>query len=99
MFFITTLNLFILLKRNNSEKLAIKIREQATAIVHLNTEKEKYVQDIEILQQQLKKASHDLENSAYDKEKIKVLFILINLFFKIFSFSNRNSLKFFITFI
>ncbi len=40
MSFITILNIFILLKRNNSEKLAIKIREQATAIVHLNTEKE-----------------------------------------------------------
>ena len=64
--------------RNNSEKLAIKIREQATAIVHLNTEKEKYIQDIEILQQQLKKITHDLENSAYDKEKIKVSF---NIYF------------------
>ncbi len=98
MSFITILNIFILLKRNNSEKLAIKIREQATAIVHLNTEKEKYIQDIEILQQQLKKASHDLENSAYDKEKIKVLFILLIFFLKN-SFFLYKQLKVFITFI
>ena len=71
-----SINLLWFLYRNNSEKLAIKIREQATAIVHLNTEKERYVQDIEILQQQLKKATHDLDNAAYDKEKIKVSFIV-----------------------
>ena len=58
--------------RNNSEKLAIKIREQATAIIYLNTEKEKFLQEIDMMQQQIKKLTQELEGAAYDKEKIKV---------------------------
>ena len=62
----------VIFNRNNSEKLASKIREQATAIIHLNNEKEKLVQDVDSYQQQIKKLSQELENSSFDKEKIKV---------------------------
>ena len=52
--------------------MATKIREQATAIIHLNNEKEKLVQDGDLYQQQIKKLSQELESAAFDKEKIKV---------------------------
>ena len=58
--------------RNNSEKLAVKIREQAAAIIHLNSDKEKLTHENELLQQQLRKVTQDLENASFDKEKIKV---------------------------
>ena len=51
----------------------MKIREQATAIIHLNSEKERLIQDADLYQQQIKKLSQELENSAFDKEKIKVI--------------------------
>jgi hypothetical protein len=62
-----------MLYRNNSEKLAMKIREQATAIIHLNSEKDKLEQDADLYQQQIKKLSQEIENTAFDKEKIKVI--------------------------
>ncbi len=59
--------------RNNSEKLAVKIREQAAAIVQINNEKYRLVQDNEIYQQQIKKLSQELESSNTDKDKIEVI--------------------------
>lgn len=70
---ISNVNSWVLEQRNNSEKLAIKIREQATAMLYLNAEKEKFIQEINNLQQHIKKLTADNESSAYDKEKIKAL--------------------------
>jgi hypothetical protein len=58
--------------RNNSEKLAAKIREQAAALVQINNEKHRLLQDNEIYQQQIRKLSHELESSHTDKDKIEV---------------------------
>ena len=65
--------------------MATKIREQATAIIQLNNEKEKLVQDVDSYQQQIKKLSQELENSSFDKEKIKVK---IKTYFKTHSFTS-----------
>lgn len=70
---ISNVNSWVHEQRNNSEKLAIKIREQATAIVFLNTEKEKLGQEIESLQHHVRLLTQDKEASVYDKEKIKAL--------------------------
>ena len=69
---IANVNSWVHEQRNNSEKLALKIREQAAAIIQLNAEKEKQLHENEALQQQLKKVTQDLENASFDKEKIKV---------------------------
>ncbi len=61
--------------------MAIKIREQATAIIYLNTEKEKFLQEIDMMQQQIKKLTQELEGGAYDKEKIKVKIFLFYEYF------------------
>jgi hypothetical protein len=42
----------------------------------LNSDKEKLTHENEILQQQLRKVSQELENASFDKEKIKVNLIL-----------------------
>ena len=69
---IANVNSWVHEQRNNSEKLAHKIREQASAIIQLNNDKEKLLHDNEALQQQVRKISQDLENASFDKEKIKV---------------------------
>ena len=73
---IANVNSWVHEQRNNSEKLALKIREQAAAIIQLNGDKEKLVHENETLQQQIRKISLDLENASFDKEKIKVRFSL-----------------------
>lgn len=60
------------LNRNNSEKLTAKLKEQAKAILQLNNEKEKLVNENEALKLQLKRMTQGLENASLDKEKIKV---------------------------
>lgn len=70
---ISNVNSWVHEQRNNSEKLAIKIREQATAIVFLSAEKEKLGQEIENLQHHIRLLTQDREASVHDKEKIKAL--------------------------
>jgi uncharacterized protein HemX len=82
---ISNVNTWVHEQRNNSEKLISKIKEQATAIVHLNTEHEKSAEKIELYQQKIKKLKQDCESSLIDKEKIKVSFF--------FSISKRFLLK------
>ena len=72
---IANVNSWVHEQRNNSEKLAIKIREQAAAIIQLTGEKEKLLHENETLQQQIRKISLDLENASFDKEKIKVCYL------------------------
>ena len=50
----------------------MKIREQAAAIIQINADREKYYRENESLQQQVRKLTQDVENSVFDKEKIKV---------------------------
>ncbi len=70
---IANVNSWVQEQRSNSEKLAAKIREQATLIMQLSSEKEKLVHENEISQQQMRKLGQDVENAAFDKEKIKAL--------------------------
>lgn len=60
--------------RNNSEKLTSKLKEQAKSLLQLNSDKEKLVNENEALKLQMKRMSQSLENTALDKEKIKVKF-------------------------
>ena len=76
---IANVNSWVHEQRNNSEKLAHKIREQASAIIQLNNEKEKLLHENETLQQQFRKISQDLENASFDKEKIKVSHINLSV--------------------
>jgi hypothetical protein len=50
----------------------MKIREQAAAIVQINNEKQRLMQDNETYQHQIKTLSHELENSNTDKDKFEV---------------------------
>jgi len=70
---IANVNSWVSEQRNNSEKLAMKIREQATAIVYLKAEKERLIGEVESLQSCVKRLGGEVENAAYDKEKVKAL--------------------------
>ncbi|CAF0853486.1 unnamed protein product [Brachionus calyciflorus] len=70
---IANVNQWVNEQRNNSEKLASKIREQASALVHMNQDRERILAEKEILQQQIRKLSQEVDNAALDKEKIKAL--------------------------
>lgn len=70
---VSNVNQWVSEQRSNSEKLAAKIREQAAALMKMGQEREKFVSDREIMQQQIRKLSQDLDQSALDKEKIKAL--------------------------
>lgn len=70
---ISNVNQWVSEQRSNSEKLAGKIREQAAALVQMNQEREKFLSDRELMQQQIRKLSHELDQSSLDKEKIKAL--------------------------
>lgn len=70
---ISNVNQWVSEQRSNSEKLAAKIREQAAALMQMGQEREKFVADREMMQQQIRKLSNDLDQSALDKEKIKAL--------------------------
>jgi chromosome segregation ATPase len=70
---ITNVNSWVSEQRNNSDKLANKIREQASAIIQINNEKEKLMQDNEFYAQQIKKLQQEIENAMFDREKLKTL--------------------------
>jgi len=70
---ITNVNSWVSEQRNNSEKLAMKIREQATAIVHLKAEKERLLSEAEGLQGCVKRLGGEVEQASYEREKVKAL--------------------------
>ena len=69
---ITNVNSWVQEQRNSSEKLTAKLKEQSTVINALNYEKEALLKDNEAMRQHLKNINQNIENSALDREKIKV---------------------------
>ena len=68
-------NYFFETNRNNSEKLTLKLKEQAKTLIQINSEKEKHINENEALKQQMKRMKEGLEAAALDKEKIKVFLL------------------------
>lgn len=74
---IANVNTWVSEQRNNSEKLAMKIREQATYIGQIMSDKERLQSEKDLLKDQIKKMSEELESAVFNKEKIKVYFLQI----------------------
>ena len=66
-------DLFKKIYRNNSEKLALKVREQSTLISALTNEKESLQNENESLRQHIKTFNQSLDFTTTSKEKLKAL--------------------------
>jgi chromosome segregation ATPase len=70
---ISNVNSWVNEQRSNNEKLSAKIREQSAVMAHLTNERDKLAHENELYQQKIRKMTQDVENAAFDKEKIKAL--------------------------